>query len=273
MFFEEKRNQFRSFTRRALFLMFFKLLVFIVVGFRLYKIQIKESSKYNTLSNKNSVTLKIIYPTRGIILDRKNNVIANNKISYDLYIVPEEVKNINEVIKKLSLIIEISFKHQKKIVELSNQAKKFEIVKIVEDLNWKQLEIIEANIYSVSGLHLIPRNKRDYPYSEYFSHILGYTGQPNQKDLETPYIKPLRTLDIGRTGIEKYFNEKLIGIPGSREVEINAFGREIREIKKTNSIQGTKIHLSLDVNVQKIIYEELKDFISGSVVVSNVNTK
>jgi len=272
MFFEEKRNQFRSFTRRALFLMFFKLLVFIVVGFRLYKIQIKESSKYNTLSNKNSVTLKIIYPTRGIILDRKNNVIANNKISYDLYIVPEEVKNINEVIKKLSLIIEISFKHQKKIVELSNQAKKFEIVKIVEDLNWKQLEIIEANIYSVSGLHLIPRNKRDYPYSEYFSHILGYTGQPNQKDLETPYIKPLRTLDIGRTGIEKYFNEKLIGIPGSREVEINAFGREIREIKKTNSIQGTKIHLSLDVNVQKIIYEELKDFISGSVVVSNVNT-
>ena len=79
MFFEEKRNQFRSFTRRALFLMFFKLLVFIVVGFRLYKIQIKESSKYNTLSNKNSVTLKIIYPTRGIILDRKNNVIAINQ--------------------------------------------------------------------------------------------------------------------------------------------------------------------------------------------------
>tara|TARA_B100000029_G_scaffold462845_1_gene495677 strand:- start:654 stop:2477 length:1824 start_codon:yes stop_codon:yes gene_type:complete len=272
MFFEEKKNQFRSFTRRSLFLIFFKLLLFFAVGFRLYKIQIKESSKYNTLSNKNSVTLKIIYPTRGIILDSKKNVIAKNKISYDLYIMPEEVKNINEVVKKISSIINVSFRHQKKIVELSNQAKKFEAIKILDDLSWKELETIEANIYSVSGLHLVPRNKREYPYSKYFSHILGYTGQPNEKDLETPYIKPLRTLDIGRTGIEKYFNEKLIGVPGSREVEINAFGREIRDIKKTNSIQGLQIHLSIDANVQKIIYEELKDIISGSVVVSNVNS-
>ena len=270
MFFKEQRNQFKSFTRRSFFLLSLKLILFSIIGFRLYKIQINESSKYKTLSQSNRITLKIIYPTRGVIYDRNNIVIAENRISYNLYIIPEETDDIKITLAKISKIIPISFNKQKKIINLTKKTRKFEMIKIVDDLNWDQLEKIESNIYDYQGIHLIPSNKRHYPHNNIFSHIIGYTGQPAKEDLEIPYISPMRSLEIGRTGIEKFYNQELIGKPGSREVEINSIGREIRQISKSDSKNGKKIHLSIDSRLQNIIFEQMQNITSGSVVVLNV---
>ena len=272
MFFLEQRNQFKSFTRRSFFLLSLKLFFFGIVGFKLFNIQIKNSLKYETLSESNRINLKIIFPTRGKIFDRNSNVIATNHVTYDLYIIPEQIKDIGEVLKELSKVISISFKQRKKTISLSKKVKKFEMIKIVDNLNWSQLENIETNMYKFSGVHLLSNYRRYYPYKNYFSHIIGYTSQPSKKDLKLPYISSMPTLDIGRTGVEKYFNEILIGTPGNKEVEINALGREIREISIIKSIDGKKIYLSLDLRIQKAIFNELQDKKAGSIVVINVNS-
>ena len=91
MFFKEQRNQFKSFTRRSFFLLSLKLILFSIIGFRLYKIQINESSKYKTLSQSNRITLKIIYPTRGVIYDRNNVPLVDNIATYNLEILPIDI--------------------------------------------------------------------------------------------------------------------------------------------------------------------------------------
>ena len=272
MFFLEKKNQFKSFSRRSFFLLSLKLFFFGIVGVKLFNIQIKNSLKYETLSNNNRIKLKIIFPTRGKILDRNNNVIATNHVTYDLYIIPEQIRDIEEVLEELSNVIPISFKQKKQTISLSNKVKKFEMIKIVDNLNWPQLERIESNMYKFPGVHLISNYRRHYPYANYFSHIIGYTSQPSKKDLKLPYISSMPTLDIGKTGVEKYFNESLIGAPGNKEVEINAYGREIREISIIKSIDGKKISLSLDLRIQETILKELQNNKAGSIVVINVNS-
>ena len=272
MFFSEENKQFKSYTRRSLFVIFFKLIFFFFVGFKIFNIQIKESEKYKTLSKKNRINLKILFPNRGIILDRNNKILATNQIAYNLYIVPEQVDNIGDILRELSKIIKITFKQRKKTISLSKKVKKFEMIKIVDDLSWSQLEDIETNIFKLNGVHLLSTYKRKYLYDNQFSHIIGYTSQPSEKDLELPYISSMPTLDIGATGVEKYFNKKLIGIPGNKEVEVNAFGREIREISRIKSTEGEKIHLSLDYRIQEIIHKEFKNIKSGSAVAINVNS-
>ena len=118
MFFLEEKNQFKSFTRRSLFALSSKLFFLGIVGFKLFNIQIQNSPKYETLSKNNKINLKIIFPTRGTIFDRNNNIIATNHVTYDLYIVPEQVRDIDEVLKELSKVISISFSQRKKTINL-----------------------------------------------------------------------------------------------------------------------------------------------------------
>ena len=130
---------------------------------------------------------------------------------------------------------ENDFKQRRKIINLSTKVKKFQNIKILKNIDWKALEVIEANKSDLPGLYLQKVPQRNYPYAKYFSHILGYTNKPSEKDLKLPFINDMLSLDIGKTGVEKISNNDLIGYPGKREIEVNAFGREIREISVKNS--------------------------------------
>ena len=272
MFFSEKRNQFKSFSRRSVLILLLKMGLLSSIVYKLYDIQILNSKKYKTLSENNRINLKVINPTRGLIYDRNNKIVATNYVTYELFIIPEQVDDIGLVFKNLSKIIEIPFKQRKKVLKLSKQLREFEMIKITDNLSWSQLEKIELNLLELPGVHLLPYNKRYYPQSHYFSHIVGYTSQPSEKDMELPYISSMPTLEIGKTGVEKFFNKQLIGIPGRREVEVSSIGKEIREVSRIESKKGNEIKISLDLDLQKIIYEQIKNKKSASVVVMNVNS-
>ena len=272
MFFSEKKNQFKTFSRRSFFLLIIKLILFFFVGLRLFNIQITQSEKYRTLSKNNRISLKIIFPKRGKITDRNNNTVAKNYDSYELYVIPEEVENLESVLLKLNKIVNIPFSKRKKIILLSRQVKKFEMIKILDNLSWKHLEQIEANMIDFPGIHLLLSSKRKYPFGENFSHILGYVSKPNKDELSLPYISSMPSLEIGKSGVEKHFNQLLIGKAGKREVEVNSIGREIREISKTESIEGGTLSLSIDLRLQRYVYEILKEHRSGSIVVMKVST-
>ena len=214
MFYSEQKKQLSIFNRRTFMLYIFKLSLFAAVGWRLYDIQILNSAKYKTLSKKNQIDLEIIFPIRGKIFDKNNNLIAKNEKVYDLYLIPENTKSINHTLNSLSKFIDIDFAKRRKIIELSSKIKKFEKIKIFENINWSSLEKIESNKYNLQGIFIAEDYLRIYPFKDVFSHLLGYINKPNQEELSLPFISKMPNIDIGKEGLEKSFNPLLIGNPG-----------------------------------------------------------
>ena len=242
------------------------------MGWRLYNIQILDSSKYKTLSKKNQIDLEILFPIRGKIFDRNKILIANNEKVYDLYLIPENTKSINNSLNNLSKFIDIDFAKRRKIIELSTKVKKFEKIKIFENISWSTLEKIETNKYKLEGIFIAEDHLRIYPYKEVFSHLLGYINKPNEKELALPFISKMPNLDIGKQGLEKFFNPVLVGKAGQREIEVNSNGRIIREISKIDSTRGEEVFLSIDARVQEYAINLLQSHRAGSINVINIKT-
>ncbi len=272
MFYSDQKKQVTLYNRRTFFLFLLKLSLFTTVGWRLYNIQIQNSSKYKTLSKKNQIDLEIIFPIRGKIFDRNKILLAKNRKVYDLYLIPENTKSVNNTLNTLSNFIPIDFTKRRKIIELSNKVKKFEKIKIFENISWSTLEKIETNKYNLEGIFIVEDYLRVYPYKEIFSHLLGYINKPNQKELSLPFISQMPNLDIGKEGLERSFNPLLVGKAGQREVEVNSNGRIIREISKINSISGEEIALSIDSRVQEYAINLLQSHRAGSINVINIKT-
>ncbi len=270
MFYSEQKKQITTYNRRTFFLFLLKLSLFTAVGWRIYNIQILDSSKYETLSKKNQIDLEIIFPLRGKIFDRNNILIADNEKVYDVYLIPENTKSINNTLNSLSKFIDIDFAKRRKIIQLTSKVKKFEKIKIFENISWSNLEKIETNKYNLEGIFIAEDHLRIYPYKEVFSHLLGYISKPNQKELSLPFISKMPNLDIGKEGLEKSFNPLLVGKAGQREIEVNSSGRVIREISKVDSIQGKELHLSLDLRIQEYAVNLLQSYRAGSINVINI---
>ncbi|MDC6447787.1 penicillin-binding protein 2, partial [Alphaproteobacteria bacterium] len=213
-----------------------------------------------------------IFPIRGRIFDRNKVLIAKNEKVFDLYLIPENTKSINSTLNSLSKFIDIDFSKRRKIIELSSKVKKFEKIKIFENITWAILEKVETNKYNLQGIFIAEDHIRVYPYNEVFSHLLGYISKPNQKELSLPFISKMPNLDIGKQGLEKFFNPTLVGKAGQREIEVNSNGRIIREISKIDSTKGEEIFLSIDLRIQRYAVNLLKSHKAGSINVINIKT-
>ena len=272
MFISENRKQNSTLNRRTFFLYILKLFFFSGVSLRLYDIQISESKKYKTLSKNNQIDLEILFPIRGEIFDRNNKLLATNKKVFDIYIIPEKTKSIDYSLNLLSKFIKIDFKSRRKIIDLSKQTKKFQKIKVAENISWETLEKIEANKYNLPGIGIDEDYMRIYPLKEFFSHILGYINKPDEKELSLPFISKMPNLDIGKEGIEKFFNPSLVGKAGQRQIEVNSYGRIIREISRKNSMQGQDVKLTIDSRIQIYSQNLLKAHKAGSIVVISIKT-
>ena len=268
----DQKKQIKNLNRRSFFLLLTKLSLFSAISYRLFDIQITNSSKYKTLSKNNQINVEILYPVRGIIKDRKGNIIASNLKVFDLYIIPEQTKNLNNALNDLSNFIDLDFKTKRQIINLSKTVKKFERIKVLENLDWKTLEMLETNKNYLAGISLVEDFQRIYPQNESFSHLLGYVNKPSKKDLNLPYISNMPLLNIGKQGLEKTFNELLVGQPGNREVEVNSSGRIIREISKKLSIKGKELNLSIDSKIQKYLTSRIAEHKAGSIVLLDIET-
>ena len=135
MFISEDRKQNLTLNRRTFFLYIFKLCIFSGVSYRLYDLQIVKSKKYKTLSKNNQIDLEILFPIRGEIFDRNNKILATNKKVFDISIIPEKTNSINSSLNRLSKFIKIDFASRRKIIELSKKTKKFQKIKVAENID------------------------------------------------------------------------------------------------------------------------------------------
>ena len=235
----------------------------VVVGVlgRLISLQINESKKYKTLSDKNRFREWKLAPERGLIKDYFNNEIASNQQVYQIHLIPENTQSIEEVFFRLKSILNLT---DKKIFSLKRKIAKqkpWEPIIISDNLNWSEFSRINLFLHELQGIEPIVSVARVYKDNS-SAHILGYVSQVSQKDLKTKkYLKDMAVpgIAVGKTGLERKLDEKIIGTVGFQRYEVNAYGKRIKQIKVDPGQSGQNFKTTLDLEVQKFTTEIIKD--------------
>ena len=249
---------------------------FIMIGLvsRLFFLQVKENKKYLTLSDKNRIREWKLAPVRGEFHDYFGNIIAGNFEAYQLHIIPEEVENFRYVIYRLKDLLELSDRQFSKILKKKNEIKPWETLIVSDNLSWKKFSKINNHLYDLNGVKPVISISRNYPYNENFTHILGYVSQANENDIEkNEVIKKnfVPGLKVGKVGLEKSLEERLIGSNDIERYEVNAYGRRISQLEFQKGEKGKTHRLTIDTKVQQLANELLKDK-AGSICVMDIYT-
>ena len=249
---------------------------FIMIGIisRLFFLQVKENKKYLTLSDKNRIREWKLAPVRGEFHDYFGNVIAGNFEAYQLHIIPEQVDDFRYVIYRIKDLLELSDKEFKKVLKKKSQIKPWETLIVSDNLSWQKFSKINNHLYDLNGVKPVISISRNYPFKENFTHLIGYVSQANQNDIEnTEVIKKnfVPGLKVGKVGLEKSFEKKLIGSNDIERYEVNAYGRRISQLEFQKGEKGKNLRLTIDTEVQKLANELLKDQ-AGSICVMDIYT-
>ena len=248
-------------SRRMFLLTAAKAVVMFGLVGRLISLQINQTNKYKSLSDKNRFREWKLAPERGIIEDFFGQEIASNEPLYQVHLVPENTQNINKLFVRLKVILNIS---DKKISYLKRKIKKqkpWEPIIVSDNLNWSDFSKINLFLHELNGIEPVVSVARMYPDNS-SAHILGYVSQISSKDLQTKkYLKDLSVpgMTVGKTGLERRLDEEIIGKVGFQRYEVNAFGKRIKEIKINQGQAGKSFRTTLDYEIQKYANELLED--------------
>lgn len=256
----ELRNHLRELHRFRLRLAVsagFVLLLFLLLFARFFYLQIQQREHYHTLAEANRISIAPIVPTRGLIFDRNGEVLAHNYSAYTLEIVPSRVSNLETLINKLSTVVEIGPRDRKRFRKLMEESKRSGSLPIRTRLSDVEVARFAANRYRFPEVEIKARLFRQYPRGESASHVMGYIGRINDKDLErleanADLANYRGSQHMGKIGIEKSYEKDLHGITGFEELETDAAGRVIRVISRNPPISGNNLTLSLDAKLQEV---------------------
>jgi penicillin-binding protein 2 len=261
----------KTISRRAFVLTSFKFIFFATIVSRLFYLQILKRNDFIIKSDKNRFRKWKLAPFRGPILDKNDNIIADNFQIFKIAIIPKEIKSLDFIISSLSKIIpfsdsEITFYKNKYYQHNKNLA-----FVLDKNLNWSEFSKLNYSIQNLKGAQPFLSFERTYLYPYEFSHILGYVSAPNKKDLNSLGIlyEGIPNLKVGKIGLEKKINQNIIGVPGSATYEVNSYGRRVKRIIKEDSIDGTTIKTTIDKDIQIFAYEQLKNY-AGSIIVMDM---
>ena len=261
-------------NRRMFIIGVAKAVVFTGIVARLFSLQISDNKKYLTLSDKNRLREWRLPPIRGVFVDYFDNIVAGNLKVYQLHVIPEEVENFKYLMLRLKEILALDNNELKKIIKKKKNQKPWETLVISENLTWEQFAKVNYFLHDLTGVKPVLSISRDYPFDDNYTHILGYVSEASAKDiLNSQIIKNnhVSGLKVGKTGLEKSFEELLIGVNGIQRYEVNAYGKRIKQIDHKEGEQGQKIKLTVDTEVQKLSNELLKG-VAGSISVMDIYT-
>ncbi len=237
------------------------ILLSSVLVLRLAYLQISQFKRYKTLSFKNQMSIVPIAPPRGIILDRNGVVLADNIPVYVLEIVPEHVKNMQQTLKKLqTLIPSISEADIENFNRARKQNRSFVPIPFKLKLTQEEVAIFASYQYLFPGVSVKARLMRYYPLGEETAHFIGYVGRINIQELQQVDPTNYRATNfIGKSGIEKFYENILHGEVGYQQAEIDVSGRTIRILNKQNPVSGEKLFLTVDSRLQQAATLAMKD--------------
>ncbi len=252
-------------------------ILFLVITLRLWFLQIFKGNYYYLLSKKNLIRYEDIFAPRGLIKDRKGRIIAENLPAYALGIIREDctVKRKDtkciESIKKISWILRQDKKELiKRYKEGKKKVKSFEPFIVLRDLDLDDISKVEVRLGELLGVVIIPYPTRVYPYGKTGAHVLGYVGEPSEKELkEFSYLRPGDV--VGKMGVERTFERELRGIKGKKKLEVDARGRTLVEKVIKNTQKGKDLSLCLDMDLENYVYARMNGK-EGACVVMDAHT-
>lgn len=262
----------RLFKSRALIAALLILLMLTLLMLRLVKLQILENEHFETLSRDNRVKVAPLPPTRGLIFDRNGTILAQNLPAHSLEIIPEQVKDLDQTLAALGQVVTISEGDLKRFERLRKQRRRFDSIPIRVRLDEQEVARFAVNQHRFPGVEIQAKLLRDYPLKGVTSHVLGYVGRINERELqEIDTSNYSGTAYIGKSGVEKAYESVLHGQVGLQRIETNVVGRIIRVLENQPPTPGKDLTLSLDAGLQQVAADALAND-SGSAVAIDPQT-
>lgn len=264
-------DRYKLFSRRMAMLACGKFALLSGLGARLYYLQVVESDRYKTLADENRINFRLLSPPRGRIIDRNGLVIADNVQNYRVLMVSENTPSVEGTLDVLATIMPISGSDRARVIRDMKRNKKFVPVTVRENLAWEQVAQIEVNTPDLPGVLIDADQSRSYPFGDDFAHVLGYVAPVAQGEATGDPLLELPGFRIGKAGLEKVHDLALRGRGGNSQVEVNAYGRVIRELSRQEGDPGSEVRLTIDRELQRYTARRLGDE-SASVAVIDVHS-
>ncbi|QSP96201.1 penicillin-binding protein 2 [Marinobacter salinisoli] len=265
--FKDTAAERRLFQRRATVML---TLVLVCLGgllARMYQLQVLEHDIYTTLSDKNRVQVQSVAPPRGLIYDRNGILLAENRPVFSVTLVPERVASMDDTLAELGGILDVSEEDIERFQRrLREPRRPFQEIPLRYDLTDGEMARLAVHRHELPGVEVKAELVRYYPHSELTAHALGFVGRINRDELQR--IDPVNyagTNYIGKSGIERFYEEILHGQVGYQHVETNARGRTLRVLERENPVPGEDLKLHLDLRLQQRAHE-LLDGRRGAIV-------
>ena len=266
------QNKTRIITRRMFILGAVKITIFFAIVARLFYLQISENIKYRTLSDKNRLREWKVPPQRGVIEDFFGEKIAHNTQLFQLHMIPEDVPNLGELLFRISKLINFDQQQRKNLLKRIKKRKPWEPVIVSNNLTWAEFSKLNLFLHEIQGIKPVVAVTRKYSQDGSTSHLIGYVSDVSELDLENSkflrdnHVPGLKT---GKTGLEKSFNNTIIGKAGFQRYEVNAYGKRVKEVKSIEGTEGKNFKTTLDADVQRFANELIKDK-SGAVCIMDI---
>lgn len=226
------------------------LLTFVII--RLFYLQVVNHDHYTTLSRNNRVDIQPIAPTRGLIYDRNGVIVAENQPTFSLEIVPERVTDMEATLAAIRELISVSDNDMERFRQILRRKRRFEESPLRLRLTDEEVARIAVNRYRLPGVEIKSRLARDYPLGPLLAHTIGYVGRIDERELQQlDTSNYAATAHIGKTGVERTYENQLHGRVGYQQVETNARGRVLRVLERTPPTPGRNLHLNIDVRLQR----------------------
>ncbi|HET7831879.1 MAG TPA: penicillin-binding protein 2 [Gallionella sp.] len=254
-----------NFRVRLTVSMGFVLVLMAILLLRFIYLQLVRHEYYHTLAESNRISIVPIVPNRGLILDRKGVVLAQNFSGYTLEITPNKVADLEATINQLAELVEITPKDRKRFKKLLAERRNFETLIIRNRLSDEEVARFAAQQYRFPGVEIKARLFRDYPFGEKTAHLIGYIGRINQADADDLEANDqaanyLGSDYIGKTGLEQSYETELHGTTGVEQVEVDSGGRAVRMLSRTPPVSGNTLVLSIDAKLQEIAEESFGNY-------------
>lgn len=256
---ELNTQKMEDFQGRYKYLVAFVALAFLLIFIQLWSLHVLKGSELRHLSENNRIRLLENPADRGMLLDRNGRVIAHNRPSYEVYLVPEDVKANPEVLTKISELLQMSQDEIEEKISAQKRGAPFRPVKIKSDIDWNELAVLETSRVHLPGLFVDVRPRRAYDYGDLASHLIGYLGEVDENDLNSKASPYHMGSLIGKYGVEYRWENDLRGTDGGRQIEVDALGREVRPLGVVEPFPGNNLFLTIDLDVQRVAEEAYKD--------------
>jgi penicillin-binding protein 2 len=240
------------FRRRAWLAFAVVLVALTVLGARFVWLQVHRHAEFELRSEENRVRLRPLAPARGLIYDRNGVLLAENVPQYRLELVPEQVGDVDSAVARLAALLDLGDDEIRRFHEERRARRRFENVPLKFLLSEEEIARFAVHRHEFPGVEVVPYLTRHYPRGELFAHVVGYVGRIDRDDRQR--LDPRRyagSTHVGKTGIERHYESRLIGIPGYERVETNAQGRALRVLSRQAPEQGEHLFLTIDARLQE----------------------